>query len=98
MPSGDVDPQLRVRVVGAVARPGDRLDALGPRVYPHQRVGHPDGGAPVGDGDRKEVGQRAVKPALGIAVDACAVGHGRGEVRVEMFEHHGSLEPDQCGR
>ena len=34
---GDVDPELSVGIVGAVARTGDRLDALGLGVHPHQR-------------------------------------------------------------
>ena len=63
MPTGDVDPQLRVRIVGAVARSGDRLDPLRPRVNPHQRVGHLDRGATVGHRDGEEVRQRAVQTA-----------------------------------
>ena len=99
MPSGDVDPQLRFGVVGAVARSGDRFDAPGPGVDPHQRIGHPDGGAAVGHRDGEEVRECAVQPAAGIGVDACAVGDRRGEERVEVLEHNGALKTDQrCRR
>ena len=47
VPAGDVDLPLRLGVVGAVAQPADRFDALGLRVHAHQRVGHLDRGAAV---------------------------------------------------
>ena len=74
-----------------------RLDALGPCVDAHQCVGDTDGGSSVGHCHREEVGQCAVQSAAGVGVDARTVHHGRREVRVEMLEHHRTLEADQGG-
>jgi hypothetical protein len=54
--------------------------------------------ANVGHGDGEEIDQGAVQPSPRIALDAGTVGHRRGEERVEVLEHRGTLKSDQRGR
>ncbi|MCW2551285.1 MAG: transcriptional regulator, partial [Mycobacterium sp.] len=71
-------------VVGALARAGARLDALGLRVQSHQRVGYRDRGTSVSDGDGEEVGQCAFEAPPRVGVDARAVGDRGRKVGVEV--------------
>ncbi len=99
MPGGQVDPQLRVRVVGVVAGAGDRIGTDGLGVDLDQDVGGLCGRRAVVERDHGEVPQGAVVAGARPVVDLVGLVDGGHQGRVEFLDDDGALEPDrQRGR